>query len=60
MKRKFTPRQLQIIANYLQMPFVELVRYYNIGILNTPRLYELWQNALYKKGIAKRKAVHRW
>ena len=39
MKRKFTPRQLQIIANYLQMPFVELVRYYNIGILNTPRLY---------------------
>ena len=60
MKRKFTPRQLEIIANYLQIPFVEFVKYYNMGILNHPRLYELWQNALYKKGIVKRKVVHHW
>ncbi len=60
MKRKLTPRQLEIVANYLHISFAEFIRYRNLGILNTPRLYELWQNALYKKGITKRKAVHRW
>ncbi len=60
MKRKLTPRQLEIVANYIHIPFAELIRYRNMGLLNTSRVYELWQNALYKQGITKRKAVHRW
>ena len=56
MKRKLTPRQLEIVANYIHIPFAELIRYCNMGLLNTSRVYELWQNALHKQGITKRKA----
>ena len=60
MKRKLTPRQLQIVAESIYVPFNVFVKYHKLGLLNTSRVYELWQNALYKQGITKRKSVHRW
>lgn len=60
MKHRITPRQLKIVADFIGIPLSILVRYRNMGLLNTARLYELWQNALYRKGIIKREAVHRW
>ena len=30
MKRKLTPRQLEIVANYIHIPFAELIRYRNM------------------------------
>ena len=59
MKRKLTPRQLQIVAEYIDIPFNVLVKYYKLGYLNTSRVYKGWLYALYKQGITKRKAVHR-
>lgn len=60
MKRKITPRQLQIVAESISVPFNVLIKYHKLGLLNTSRVYKGWQDALHKQGITKRKAVHRW
>lgn len=59
MKRKITPRQLQIVAENIGVPFNVLIKYHKLGLLNTSRVYKGWLYALHKQGITKRKAVHR-
>lgn len=55
MKRKLTSRQFAIVAEYIDVPLNELIKLYKRNLINTNRLYELWQKALYGKGILKRK-----
>lgn len=60
MKRKVTKQQLAIIADFIQIPFETLEMLYEKQFLNNSRLLELWNNALYRKGIAKQKITHKW
>lgn len=55
MKRKLTSRQFAIVAEYIDVPLDELVKLHKRNLINANRLYELWQKALYGKGVLKRK-----
>lgn len=60
MKRKVTKQQLAIVADFIQIPLETLEMLHKKRFLNNSRLLELWNNALYFKGIAKQKIIHKW
>lgn len=58
MKRRITKRQIAIVAEYINIPVNDLEKLYQMGIIKHSRFLELWNNALYGKGIVKRYVWH--
>lgn len=54
MKRRITKRQIEIVAERINVSANDLEKLYQMGLLKESRLLELWNNALYSKGIVKR------
>ncbi len=54
-KRKITKAMIHIVAEYSHTPFEYLYVAYKYGIMNERRFFEMWNNALYYKGITKRR-----
>lgn len=58
MKRRITKRQIAIVAEYINISVTDLEKLYQMGIIKHSRFLELWNNALYSKGIVKRYIWH--